>query len=313
MSARGKKRNPWILLCSVAWCVFLVTWISIFVIHPNIPTRVGVAIIGDPTIVFSYDPQRSSIIGIRIPSDVYVDVTRGYGTYPLSSVWKLDTIDKRQGVVYTETLEEAIGIPIRFYIESPRKTEETDLREDIGNALSLSSFLRTIVDKRKTTIPPWLFIQMNRALRSMPPSDMVFFDLTYQGVFEDSMLADGTPVKKIDPGSLTFLLGTHAEDAQIRKENLRIAVFNTTASSGLAQKVTRIMEGLGFHVGSIANDETIQPSACIIKSNKDIQQTNSVQTLRWLYGCAVEDEVQDSQSDVSFIIGTDFEKRFFPY
>jgi hypothetical protein len=314
MSARKKLNNPWIFLFFSALLVLLVTCLSIYFIHERIPTRVGVVIVGDPTIVFSYDQIRNSITALSVPSDVYVDVVRGYGSYPISSVWKLDSLDKRRGVVLTETVEEAIGIPIRFFINPVSRGGSTDsIDVQIKNALSFFSCIRVLFQKNQTNISPGMFFELSRAVRGMGPTDMTFIDLSNQAVFWDSALADGTSVKKIDSGKLALILGTHAEDPQIRKENLRIAVFNSTKSSGLAQTISRIMEGVGFHVSSIANIDNMEPSACIIRGKKEIFKTNTVQTLQWLYGCTFQEDAQDSQSDVTLIIGTDFEKRFFPF
>jgi hypothetical protein len=90
-------------------------------------------------------------------------------------------------------------------------------------------------------------------------------------------------------------------------------VYNSTTTAGLAQKITRILEKLGFHVSVIANDDSSKPSYCVVKSKKDIQNSVSVKTLRWLYRCVFEEETQTTQTDISLIIGTEYEKRFLPF
>jgi hypothetical protein len=288
------------------------TWVSIFLIHPDIPTRVGVAIVGDSPVVFSFDPVRLTMTGIRIPRDVSADVTRGYGTYPISSVWKLDNIDKRRGKVYMETLEETLGVSIRFYIEPRKNNGTSDMGQEIGNALSFPTFFGSLVDKNRSNIPPWLFFTISRAYQRMAPSDVIFFDLSDSSVFVTSMLADGSEGTMIDPGKLGILLGTHVEDTQIRKENLRITVYNSTESPGLAQKATRILERLGLHVSSIANRDDVHPSQCILQGSKSNLTSKTTKALQWLYGCTLEEDEDASQSDIMFILGTDFEKRFLP-
>lgn len=314
MSARKKNKNPWILFGLGSVSILLVTFFSIFFIHPSVPSRIGVAIVGSPTIVFSYDPIRQDMTAVRIPADVYTDVTRGYGTYPLSSIWKLDSIDKRRGMVFTETMEETTGIPIRYFLDTGNRGISPDtIESQLKSALSIPSCIRILLDRKRTNMPPWLLLEISHAFGSMNPTDMTFIDLVNEPVFISETLADGTMVKKIDAGKLSLLIGTHAEDAQIRKENLRIAVFNSTNSPGLAQKVTRILETTGFHVSSIANNESIRPDRCILRIGKVMNDTNTVKTLLWLYGCVIEEETTDTQADVTFIIGTDIEKRFFPF
>jgi hypothetical protein len=313
MSVRYKKRNPWILLVFGTVSVLLITFISVFFFGPTIPTRIGIAIVGSPTVVLSYDPIRKSLLGVSIPPDVTVDVVRGYGMYPVSSVWKLDSLDKRGGVVFTETLEEAIGIPIHFYIDAPYQNPSTKIEDHIQRTLSMTSVLKMLLDKKRTNIPPAMIVDLMRSYQSMSPTDMVFFDLDTTSVFVDGALADGSNVKKIDSEKMALLLGTYAEDARIRREDLRVAVFNTTKTPGLAQKVARVMEKTGFHVVTIANNEKFQPTQCVVQAKKDFFKTVTVQTLVWLYGCSKGEETDMSSSDVTLILGTHFEKRFFPF
>ena len=275
----------------------------VFFIHPSIPTRIGVVIAGNPTIVYSYDQRRNIAVTLRIPSDVSVDAVRGYGTYPISSVWKLDQMDNRKGVLFEETLEEAIGIPIRFFIDPSDKNP---------NVFSFSSCIHMLIQKR-TNIAAWLLFTLSQAFSNMGPMDMMVFDLSNYPVFVENIQADGTTVRKIDTEKLRLLLGTHAEDAQIRKENLRITVSNTTESSGLAQKLARILEGTGFHVITLSNEENIRPTRCMIRSKQEMKESHTVKTLQWLYGCLFEETKEELPSDIHFIIGSEFEKRFLSF
>lgn len=313
MSARTKKIKPWIFWLSGIGVILGLALAGILFIHPRYPSRIGIAIVSNPTIVFSYDPARSILLALRVPSDVFLDVTRGYGMYPVSSLWKLDAMDNRDGMVYRETLEEAFGIPIRFYIRPLHEDIgfETPIREQMSDVFSLSSCLHAFFSHR-TNMPLWFLLEMSQTVPNLRPTETVFFDLTHEAVFTNTIFPDGTSHKIIDSGRLSLLLGTHAEDAHIRKENLRIAVYNTTQSPGLAQKVARILEQAGFHVVTIANRDANHPAQCVIQGSQEVLKTHSVQTLHWLYGCLIEEQQDDSISDVTFLIGSDFEKRFLP-
>jgi len=314
MSARKKHRSPWILFIVGTLGIFIVTAFSFLVIHPTIPTRIGVAIVGDPTVVFSYDLKRNTITALSIPSTMYVDVVRGYGAYPVSSLWKLDSMDKRQGVLFLETLEEAVGFPVRFFIDPHSKSySERTVEDRIQELLSLRSCLTMLFRQKKTNMPPWLYFSLYRMYQGINSADVTIFDLNNHAVYDSVPRADGSEINKIDPDKLNLLLGTHAEDAQIRKENLRLAVYNTTASPGLAQKITRVIETTGFHVVTLGNNEAIQPERCILKTKKENQDSISIQTLQWLYGCVREVEDEAMQEDIAFIIGTEYEKRFLPF
>jgi len=314
MSARKKRRNLWVFLGIAAISILVIAAGLVFFIHPAIPTRIGVVIVGNPTIVFSYDPRRNIAVAVGIPSDISVDAVRGYGTYPIASVWKLDRMDNRKGVLFEETVEETIGIPIRFFIDplSKKPKEGESIETQIQNVLSFPSCIQMLIQKR-TNIAPWLLFTLSQAVSHMGPTDMMVFDLTNHPVFVEIILSDGTMVKKIDSEKLTLLLGTHAEDAEIRKENLRIAVSNSTESIGLAQKLARILEEAGFHIITLSNEENIRPTRCVIRAKQGMEETHTIKTLQWLYGCLFEEAEDELQSDIHFLIGSDFEKRFISF
>lgn len=313
MSARTKKRNPWIIGVFGMVILFALWCSRVLFFYPKSPTRIGVALIGTPTIVLSYDPTRQSMTALRIPSDVTVDVVRGYGAYPLSSLWKLDAIDKRKGKVYTETLEEATGIALQYYLEGSAPSKDADtITGQIQQSLTLGSCVQALMSPGKTNMPAGLLFALSRAFSGMNPTDMAVFDVT-DAILVNSSLADGTTIKKIDREKLTLLLGTRAEDPQIRKENYRIALFNTTDMPGLGQKVTRVIETLGFHVSAISNDDTFQKATCDVRASKDVLESHTAQTLVWLYGCSTSVEEQSAQADISLRIGSDFAKRFVSF
>lgn len=315
MSARTKKIKPWIFWLSGIGVILSLALAGIFFIHPSYPSRIGVAIVGDPTIVISYDSRQPGFIAIQIPSDVAVDAAYGYGTYPLASVWELDSMDKRRGKLYMKTLEDAIGIPIQYYIKPSKETFSShNSIEDYSMAVfSYISVFAAMVGSVQTNIPPWLLFEISRSLVDIHPTDTILFDLEHQEVLYDVLLPDGTHRTQIDPGKLDILIGTHAEDPEIRKEHLRIGVYNTTKLPGLAQKVARVMEQAGFHVVIVANDTSLTPDRCIIESSKDLFSSVSLQTLVWLYGCTLQEQTHSSQHDVTLFVGKDIEQWFLPF
>lgn len=314
MTVRSKHRNPWILFSLSAFVVLMMTVLSMFLFGPSVPTRIGVAVVGDPVVIFSYDWVRRGLVIIKVPHDVSVDMVRGYGKYPVGSVFQLDELDKRDGRVFMETMEEAVGIPVRFYIHPTKSVPQDSSPLDIVlHAVSYPSLFWTTISPKRTNIPINIFFELTRAFPSLRPTEMKIFDLEALSVFTEVTLPDGSRVKEIDQGKLGYHLGTHGEDGQIRSENSRIAVLNTTKTPGLAQKAARVLEKTGFHVITIANSDQESPKQCIVRMKKDFLESVTVKTLVYLYHCQKEVETEVTQHDATLILGSDFEKRFYPY
>ena len=73
--------------------------------------------IGDPMVVWSQDLQSNKFIKITIPASAQVDAVGGYGRYSLGSLWKLGAIDNKNGTLVSDSLEEALGISIPWYVD----------------------------------------------------------------------------------------------------------------------------------------------------------------------------------------------------
>ncbi len=314
MSARRRTHHPWRILGVGAVGILLATTLSVILFGPDIPTRVGIGIPGDPVRVVSYDRERQQIAVLLIPADTVVDVVRGYGAYPVGSVWKLDLLDKRRGVLFTETLEEATGIPVRFFIDPFDQIQPGgSAQSDMQGVFSLPTLIRLMVAPGRSNLPVSILVSLLRSIPSMNPTDVRVFDLSRSGILAKETQADGSGATAIDSPRLSLLLGTHIEDAAIRQENLRIAVFNTTPAPGLAQKASRVMEQAGFHVVTVGNNDAIRPDRCVIRAKEDVLKSVSVRTLEYLYGCSVQEETDPSVSDVSVFLGTAYERRFQPF
>ena len=68
-------------------------------------------------VVWSQDLQSNKFIKITIPASAQVDAVGGYGRYSLGSLWKLGAIDNKNGTLVSDSLEEALGISIPWYVD----------------------------------------------------------------------------------------------------------------------------------------------------------------------------------------------------
>ncbi|MEK7065407.1 MAG: LytR C-terminal domain-containing protein, partial [Patescibacteria group bacterium] len=122
---------------------------------------------------------------------------------------------------------------------------------------------------------------------------------------------DGTILPFVSTDAVDESLGDTFEEASVRAEKLTVAVYNTTTTSGLAERVARIIDRIGGNVVRIGNEErTIE--RCQIRVNGDHLNTTTSRMLASIFTCDRVLQVGDSYADVIVAVGSGYESRFVP-
>jgi hypothetical protein len=316
MPIREKKRPFPFFLVAAALLLLAGLGMLIFTFsQAKQPSRIAIALVGPTrTSVLSYDPYERNAALVSIPSETVVDAVRGYGAYSLSSLFKLDRMEKRNGVLFLETLEETLGIPVRFFLTVPQdiSLEEGRTIQSMNEAFSIFHIVKVVFRQVATNLPFRLIYKVFRAVQALDPKHIVVFDLR-EPLFQVSELeADGTVVKKLDLARVSLTFGTNIEDARIRREGYRTTVYNTTTVPSLAQGASRMLETIGVHVVLVGNTEGNEVGTCKILGAKELEKTLTVKAIGWIFGCVYE-EGQTDASDYKILLGTSYAKRFLPF
>jgi hypothetical protein len=78
--------------------------------------RITFVIATSPMSLWSCDHDITECIVLNIPSEMAVDAVHGYGVYSLEALWKLGAMDKQSGSVLSESIGDALGVPVQYYI-----------------------------------------------------------------------------------------------------------------------------------------------------------------------------------------------------
>jgi hypothetical protein len=242
------------------------------------------------------------------------DGTHGYGTYSLAAFWRLGEIDKKDGTVLSESMSEALGIPVDGYI-GPKTGEFSKATDALTAAKSTFSFRNVfgfLGGVFRTNIPFAKFISLAWRLNFSRPDRVNTYDFTKnsEAVSVESVLPDSSTVQILDPQRMDAQLNSVFEDETVRRESVTVAVYNTTNMLSLGERVGRLLTNLGVSVVTVGND-TPEVDACVMQGSDKALKSKSAQVIVAVLGCKpVVGET--TRADLIIRIGKIYAKRFLP-
>lgn len=297
--------------------VLVVLAILVWIFFPRPTTPYGretYVLVSDPMIVASWSEADRTLTLITLPSDVAAEGTHGYGTYSLAAFWRLGEIDKKDGTVLSESMSEALGIPVDGYI-GPKIGEFTygdNSLAAVKSIFSLKHVVGFIGGRYRTNIPFKKFIDLAWRLNFSRPDRVNNYDFIHNmsAVAQDSVLPDGSIVRILDPQRLDAQLNTVFEDESVRRESVTVAVYNTTNMPSLGNRVGRLLTNVGVSVVTVGND-TPEADTCTVAGSDQALKSKSANVIVAVLGCkrVVGDT---SRADLIIRIGKTYAKRFIP-
>lgn len=299
-------------IVGILFVLALVIWLvwNIFKDSETPLTQINVVIDGDPVIIASQQREQDRLVIVTIPASFATLAVHGLGTYPIRSLWQLGTIQGSSGLVLSQSIEELLALPIQWYIGGYRESLDTDAKSRIVQIFSLRSLLRVVSGEIKTNMPLATFLRLSWRLSVTNRDRIAEIPLGASAVTGEPQ-PDGTILPLVSTDAVDTVLGDTFEEASIRGEKLTVAVYNTTTTSGLAERAARIINRIGGNVVRIGNEErTIE--RCQIRANQEHLGTTTSRMLSSIFTCDRVIGVPDSYADVIVALGRGYESRFVP-
>ena len=104
-------------------------------------------------------------------------------------------------------------------------------------------------------------------------------------------------------------MGTALEEDSIRKESLRVAVYNTTDMPTLGHRAERKVNKIGALVVEVGNDTPVVDT-CIVSGIKSVIESFTVRFMVDTYGCKTNVSEINKRADIEMRIGRDFQRHF---
>lgn len=275
------------------------------------PYRQSMVIAGNPAHILSLNASRTALTIIDLPEDTVVSAVNGYGHYSVRSLMTLDALDNHHGALVINSLSDAIGMPISWYIDPGEMANGVGSVEMIRRIFSWGSVGKLLQSKLESSIPFVDWIGLVYALRFIPADAVTFLDVTPAIVPMES--PDGSVVPTLDEFKLDFILENSLYDAGLRAENLTVAVYNTTQVPTVGSRASRQLARMGIQLVFVGNAEPAI-SGCNITGTKSAQKSKTAQFIRSYFSCTQASDDQHigkgTGADLVVELGSDYAARY---
>lgn len=301
------------LLVMASGLILIFTLKTLQLIHKAVwdgQSRINLIIDAGDIFFTSFDPKEEKILVVSVPPQTYIEAPYGYGSYPFGAIYNLGEIEKKGGEVLSLSAQEFFAVPIDAWIKMPpgrlnindegsAKRQLVNLFQNFSWLLASDGIIKsnlTILDRSRL----WWQIRQVRA------DKVVSLRLPSVDVMGDSVSSEGSDGKFQNLSKLDNSLSSYLTDQEIREESLKIGILNSTGESGLGNRVGRLINNLGGVVIDIGNQDQ-QLDHCLIKTKKENINKKTVQHLRKIFSCKLEEnDLLESRVDVIFIVGRDY-------
>lgn len=307
MKIRGKKRARkgffQSLLKTVLICLILIIGFFFFRNREYFSNSFGergrVAILfysTNDSLLAVLDSTGNSLVFIKIPSDLYVELPGDYGDYKFGTIYKLGEIDKKGKKLIEGAAMNLFGMKVDGVVNVKGDIDFKDIKR---SALLL--------------LPKELnlgYLKFWWNAKRLKPSETKFFDLRESDSVSDLLLPDNSKALKFDSYYFDKQIGNlYLKDSLVISEMLKIEVLNGADISGLGEKMARYFTNLGLNVLSVSNSEK-EAFACKVKYAPKVAKSYTLyKVIRDLSCVFVPYDLSEiPQYDLTVIFGENFYK-----
>ena len=251
---------------------------------------------------------------MTIPSDITIDGVRGYGPYTVSALWKLEVLDHKEKGLLSQSMEEALGIPIPWIFDASSLHDEARGFDAIALVRRMVSFpaLRGLADRSyRTTVPFWTYLTLVWNILFLRVDQFTLLTVDRSRVSTEETLPDGTTMYRFDPSRIDAVIGHAFEDERIRRESLRVSVLNTTQTSTLGTRVGRLLGHKGAIVVNVGN-QLPETDRCILLGSEKNVSSITAKFILYHYHCIAKVTQEEGSADLEIRIGSQYARRFLP-
>lgn len=267
----------------------------------------------------SFSPGEDKVTILKLSPDIYVDVPKNYGSWKLSSIYKLGQENNPPigEDLVKMSVSKILALPVDGILEVSSKESpdiESLISEWKGNMFSKYSFLTKI----KTDLSLKESLDFVSRISKVRDDNITSVDFLKTSITQSQLLPDSSRVLGVDAIKLDNFVKQNMTDPQISSEDLTVAVYNGTAHPGLTAEAVRMIENLGARVTIITNSsEKFVNSGIYInqeESEADVKVSGTYHRLTEIFApncfkqhCSTPDsEVLSSRAVINIVLGEDY-------
>lgn len=265
----------------------------------------------------SLNSKNKKISFLSVPNSSYVDVPKGFGSWPVGSVFELGQQEKGPFglALVSMSLSRLTGLPVDgvfLFSDFSEDQKLSDILMAAGkNPIKAFSFIRSI----KTSLTPFELIGFLSVLNQVKGDDFRTLDLEKSSVTESKLLADGSRVLGVDNISLDLFIREKLADPVISEEGVPVAVINATPHTGLAGEVSRVLTNMGGNVIQVMASDQYESGSKVVTSDHNLTYIRVSQIFApacLKKKCESSDpKVLSSRAKINIILGEDYFSKWY--
>ncbi len=296
----------WIRLGIVVSVLVVISVLYTLLAPRSDTSRETIVLVGNPTVLWSWNKRDKSFVLIALPSDTVIDAVHGYGAYSLDALWKLGEIDKRERNLLRQSMQEYIGIPISWYLGM--KDQKTPVAADDAKDITRMYFSwqrlwSYVSGALHTNVPISVYFSFIQSFLLSTPDKISLYDMTELNGIQEEKLVDGSSIQKLNLGRFDEIIGHAFDDEKLRNEQVSVAIYNTTDLPSVGQRIARLLSHMGIFVITVGND-TPEISDCTLTASKNVLRTKTAGLIRRLYHCKEHVDEATVRADLILRMGS---------
>lgn len=266
----------------------------------------------------SLNPVDEKITILKLSEDIYVNVPKNFGSWKLSSVYKLGQENRpSQGEdLLKMSVSKMLALPVDGIIEVS-SNEDLDVGKLVGewknNKFSALNFITRI----KTDLSLKETVDFVFKASKVRQDNITSVDFFRTSITQSKLLPDSSRVLGVDNVKLDNFIKQSLQDPTISDEDITVAVFNGTDHPGLTFEAARLVGNLGARVTIINNtDEKFVKNGIYInpEEGSDIKSSQTYKRLAEIFApsclkeqCSSADaEVASSRAAINIVLGEEY-------
>ncbi|MGB9911042.1 MAG: LCP family protein [Microgenomates group bacterium] len=247
--------------------------------------------------LFSLNPQEEELKIFTFPGDLYLETVYGYGKYKINSLFDLDSLEKKEGRLFLETIKENLFFPFDGYLISEEKI-------DFSNKNSIiKSLFQLLKNKKQGNLSRveifWLWLKI-KGFRQ----DKIYVQGEKEKVLKKVLISSKEEGWELDEDNFLKIIGNSFSYPQIIKESFSLAIFNGTSYQRLGERVAKRIEVLGGRVVEIDNYQENLEDICLLITTKEKKESFTAKKVSSFFDCRWQEAKEENRRwDLTLVIG----------
>lgn len=256
--------------------------------------------------VISFHQQSGLLNILQIPGNIYVPMAKGFGEYPLSSVWGLGEMEPYGGGWLLQlSAQNFLNVPISGWAKVNSQNQNKVTKKTVTN------WLVGLLRHNQSNLTRFDILRLLWLVNGLKTSQIIVYQLDQTQASEAVDLPDGSTAYRVQEEYLQKLAKELFSDAQFSADGIVWAVLdNYSQYNSLAVKAAKIIHNIGGEAIPIfARDDKAGGIYC---DQEEICNSYSAKLLAKTFNLPIKkQELNESRGEALIVLDQNFWEFFY--